>query len=421
MHKGDTIKIAIFSDTHFGFGTGKETETDSYDQAEEAFTLSQGCDLIIVPGDIFDSRVPKQDVLAKALNLFFRPKELTCETELIEIKGKNHHKIHPLNKSGIPIIAIAGTHERRGKDVINPVELMDQTGYLINLHGETVIYKKDNEKVAITGISGVPETFAKDVFEKIDPKPENGCANIFLMHQSVGEYVYTDEKSPGLELEQLPKNFDLIVNGHIHWRNQCHIGPKKETLFLLPGSTITTQIRKNEAEKDKGITIYDTETKTTEFLPLKSQRKVIYKEIRCDSEDIKTIKCKIIEYLTELEKKEEFRKKPLLRIKVLGKIQGNNHRIDFSDIIKNYEKNFILSVKNNLESETQAKNKELVAKLIENRMSIDSMGLNIMKDYADKEKITFNYNHIFELLADGNIDSAEIELLENITISKETK
>ena len=407
------IKIAIFSDTHFGFGTGKEIENDSYDHAEEAFALSEDCDLIIVPGDIFDSRVPKQDVLAKALNIFFRPKESSCETEFIKIKGKDNYSIHPLNKTGTPVIAIAGTHERRGKDVTNPVELMDETGYLINLHGETVIYRKGNEKVAITGISGVPETFAKDVFEKIDPKPEKDATNIFLMHQSVGEYVYTDEKSPGLELEQLPTGFDLIVNGHIHWRNQCQIGPKKETLFLLPGSTITTQVRKNEADKDKGVTIYDTETKTTEFLPLKTQRKVIYNEIKCDNEDTKAIKCKIIEYLSELEK-EEFTKKPLLRIKVLGTIQGNNHRIDFSDIMKNYEKQFILSIKNNLNSKKQAKNKELVAQLIKNTMSIDSMGLKIMKDYADKEKITFDYTRIFDLLAEGNVEAAEIELLKDI-------
>lgn len=312
------------------------------------------------------------------------------------------------------MIAIAGTHERRGKDVTNPVELMDSTGYLINLHGETAIYKKGNETVAITGISGVPETFAKDVFEKIDPKPEQECTNIFLMHQSVGEYVYTDEKSPGLKLEELPKGFDLIINGHIHWKNQCRIGPDKETLFLLPGSTITTQIRKNEAGKDKGVTIYDTQTKETEFLPIISQRKVIYNEIRCNNEDIKTIKKKIIEYLSGLNK-EKFEKRPLVRIKVIGQIEGNNHRIDFSDILKNYEKDFILSLKNNLDSEKQTKNKELVAQLIKNTMSIDSMGLKIMKDYADKEKITFDYNHIFELLAEGNVDAAEKNLLENLT------
>ncbi|MCK5063025.1 MAG: hypothetical protein KAR23_03790, partial [Candidatus Aenigmarchaeota archaeon] len=342
-------------------------------------------------------------------NIFFHAKTISCDTELVQVKGKEQ-KIHQLNKTGIPIVAIAGTHERRGKDMTNPVNLLNTTGYLIGLHSETAIYRKDKETVAITGISGVPEAFAREVFKKIDPRPEDGCINIMLMHQSVGKYVYTDERSPGLDIEDLPEGFDLIVNGHIHWRNDCMIGPKKDTLFLIPGSTLTTQVRANEAGKDKGVTIYDTKTKKTEFIPLKTQRKVIYKEIECDKKSIREIKENVIEYLSEISK-EIYTKKPVVRIKITGKIDSNNSRIDLSDIIAKNRDRYILSFKNNLKNDKQDKSMKLLSELIDNRLSIDSMGLEIMKDYAGKAKISFDYRQIFELLADGRVEDAEDMLL----------
>ncbi len=363
-----------------------------------------------MPGDIFDSRVPRQDVLAKALNIFFHAKTISCETELVEIKRKKD-EVHPLNRTGIPVVAIAGTHERRGKDMTNPVNLLDATGYLVGLHGETAIYRKGKEKVAISGISGVPEAFAREVFNKINPKPEEGCINILLMHQSVGKYVDTDERSPGLDVEDLPEGFDLIVDGHIHWRNDCMIGPKKDTLFLIPGSTLTTQIRANEAEQDKGVTIYDTTEKKTEFIPLNTQRKVIYKEMECNKKSIREIKENILRYLSDISK-ESFTKKPVVRIKLTGNIDTNNSRIDLSDIIAKNRDRYILSFRNSLKNSKQEKNMQLLSELMDSRVSVDSMGSEIMKDYASKAKISFDYRQVFELLADGRIEDAEDILLE---------
>lgn len=374
--------------------------------------------MILVPGDIFDSRVPRQDVLAKALNIFFHAKTISCDTELIEIKGKEQ-EIHHLNRTGIPVVAIAGTHERRGKDMTNPVNLLDTIGFLIGLHSNTAIYGKGKEKVAITGISGVPEAFAREVFKKIDPKPEEGCTNILLMHQSVGKYVYTDERSPGLDIEDLPEGFDLIVNGHIHWRNDCMIGPKKDTLFLIPGSTLTTQVRANEAEKEKGVTIYDTITGKTDFIPLKTQRKVIYKEMECKGRSITEIKEQVIEYLSGLEK-ESYTKKPVVRIKLTGKIDTNNSRIDLSDIITANRDRYILSFRNSLNSREQDRNIRLMSELMENSVSVDSMGLEIMKDYAGKAKISFDYRQVFELLAAGRIEEAE-DMILKLPDAEETK
>ncbi|MCL5413496.1 MAG: hypothetical protein M1569_03795 [Candidatus Marsarchaeota archaeon] len=62
------MKIAILSDFHLGYERFRE---DAYRQAEEALTRAAGlADAMIIPGDIFDNRMPRPDVIAEAINLF---------------------------------------------------------------------------------------------------------------------------------------------------------------------------------------------------------------------------------------------------------------------------------------------------------------------------------------------------------------
>ncbi|MCK5042812.1 MAG: hypothetical protein KAR51_02200, partial [Candidatus Aenigmarchaeota archaeon] len=109
--------------------------------------------------------------------------------------------------------------------------------------------------------------------------------------------------------------------------------------------------------------------------------------------------------------KESFEKKPVVRIRLTGKIDSNNSRIDLSDIIAKNRDRYILSFRNSLENSKQDKSMKLLSELMENRVSVDNMGLEIMKDYAGKAKISFDCRQIFELLADGRIEDAENMLL----------
>ena len=132
-----------------------------------------------------------------------------------------------------------------------------------------------------------------------------------------------------------------------------------------------------------------------------------------------TIKEHVIEYLSGLEK-ESFTKKPVVRIKLTGKIDTNNSRIDLSDIITANRDRYILSFRNSLNSREQDKNIRLMSELMDNSISVDSMGLEIMKNYADKVKISFDYRQVFELLAAGRIEDAENMILE-LPDAEETK
>src|SRR5439155_8947762 len=272
------MKILEISDTHFGFGNSSELEEESYDNASEAFEKSQDSDLIILAGDIFDSRIPKTQTWGKALKVLTKP--LLKENPGIKLveSSKQLKEISKRTLNHIPVVAIHGTHERRGKDEINAVEALENAGILIHLHKNYVVFEKEGKKVAILGMSAVPESFAKDVLNYWNPKPLPDCYNILVIHQSVSPFVYSPLEPPSLDLSNLPKGFDMIIDVHIHQNGKEMIG---STIFLIVGSTLTTQLEKNEAEADKGFVKIEIDGGTKiNFVPLDSARKFYYEEIK---------------------------------------------------------------------------------------------------------------------------------------------
>src|SRR4030042_954051 len=204
------MRIAFISDLHFGFGRGTERAEDCWEAAEEAFEKAKDCDLIVLPGDIFDERIPRPEDWAKALKIFSRNK--------------------------VPVVAIHGTHERRGRGLLNCVQGLEHAGFLKHVHCDSATYEFGGEKVTVYGMSGVPEAYAKEVLSTWNPKPTEGF-NIFMLHQSIHPYIYNPVEPPSLKLEDLPEGFDLYVSGHIHWREKTEV---KGSPFIIPGSTVTT-------------------------------------------------------------------------------------------------------------------------------------------------------------------------------------
>ncbi|NIQ17993.1 MAG: hypothetical protein GTN43_04250, partial [Candidatus Aenigmarchaeota archaeon] len=84
-------------------------------------------------------------------------KPLLVKNDVKLVKGieKDISKISEIALMGIPIVAIHGTHERRTKGLLNPVEALEKAGFLIYLHCNGVIFKKGSERVAVHGMSGV--------------------------------------------------------------------------------------------------------------------------------------------------------------------------------------------------------------------------------------------------------------------------
>ncbi len=254
------MRIAIVSDMHLGY---ERFYDDAYKQAREAFEAiaKENADMVIIPGDIFDKRNPKPDVIAQAINLFrdFSKNEWPAKLEkFIPLRGSEAY-------TDVPIIAIPGTHERVAEGKENPLTLLGLAGLLVDASESIAIVKKGDERVAVFGLGGLSEERVKGEIEALGAKPIDGCFNIFMFHQSIYELLPFSDNF--IHFEDLPLGYDLYVDGHIHNRIEDKVHGKP---FLIPGSTVLTQLKEGEQEK-KGFYIYDTKSNTWEFKHIESR------------------------------------------------------------------------------------------------------------------------------------------------------
>jgi len=394
------MRISIFSDTHLGFDYGTEREEDSFTQAGEAIEKALEGDLILLAGDLFDSRVPRQEVFARALEIFQKPLHVPGKkAKLIELRTEKPRKLSPFTFQGIPIITICGTHERRAKDLVNPVQALERAGFLLNLHCETAVIEVGGEKVALHGMGAVPEKFAREVLKEWDPRPMAGCRNLLILHQNIGEYIYSGDE-PSLSLSDLPDGFDLIVLGHIHWSGTAKT--RSGAGVLLAGSTICTQMRKAEVAPKK-IFFYDTVTGEVDSKDLETPRKVIYEALEFrdakPSEVVEGVKKKVLQ-IASMKKGV-----PLVKIKVTGNLHGeySPSDVDLSPAYELSRGKMVLSVDKELVSERAEMKSEMVRQLRERKLSVEEMGLHILKANLNVSWL-LPAEELFSLLSESNND-----------------
>jgi len=366
-------KIAIISDTHFGFASGTEREEECYDNAQEALQKASEADIILLPGDIFDNRTPKPEVWARAMHILERPHRLEDRGVTLEKMIGKDDDISPMAMKGIPIVAIHGTHDRRGKHLLNPVQGLE-AGFLIHLHMSVIVLDVRGERIAIHGMGGVPESYAKAVLERWDPKPVDDAYNIFVLHQSIDPFIYSPLEPPSLKLEDMPEGFDLYVCGHVHYpiNTQVHGKP-----FLIPGSTVTTQTNKMEGKYRKGFYTVQTPESKVDFIEIDARR-VFYEEINLKEERIEQVR-EIIEKTLKDISQVNTNKKPLVRLRLIGKLQkGIGMRdLDIRSITQKYEKDMILSIGEKLKRGTKQRK-------VKERKSIEEIGMRILNEESEK-------------------------------------
>lgn len=286
------MKIVLMSDTHFGFGHGRERWEDSFLAFEEGIEAAKEADLVLLGGDIFDNRIPTQETFSRVMSILLKTRQYTSEVKIAGGSKKSGHQ-------GFPIVSIHGNHERRVQGLVNPVEALEKGGFLIHLHCNSLILQKGEERVAIHGMSAVPDQYVTGVLEEWNPKPIPGCYNILLFHQNLEGFLYTNNPLPH---DSVPKGFDLYICGDIHeaCQSSLHGSP-----LLLPGSTVATQIKK-EATTPRSFSLIDTEKKDFQQIPFKNQRKVFYEEFQTP-EDAKSFIKNVLS--------QEHSLKPIIRIK----------------------------------------------------------------------------------------------------------
>ena len=374
------MRIAIASDFHFGYAWGTERGEDSFIQGREAIEKSLKADAIILPGDIFDSRIPKQEIIGKAMQIVSMAS--SSPSDVVVEKAVPPRPLPHI--TGTPVVAIHGTHERRAAGLTNPVQLLEAAGLCVALHGNAIVLKMGDERVAIHGMGGVPEQYAPHALRECDFKPLAGMVNILVLHQSFREYVYED--AAYLSIGDLPDGFDLYINGHIHWSGLKEKGGK---ILFHPGSTILTQMRKVESETPKRIWFYDTLSKEIEPEELTTPRKFFYLEVESAGSAAETFD----RATTALSKIPHYKRKPLVKLKIKGTLPPGSS-LDTKEIMRAFP-GLLVSIDNEIEAR-QFKRKIELLREEHSKRSVDELGLFILK--KNLEQAGYGGPEAYELL-----------------------
>lgn len=389
--------VGILSDTHIGYPRFYE---DSIAQTRQAFR--EACDrsdIVLIAGDIFDTKTPKFEVIAKAMEILSYGKEVDWSSK--NIKGE--HGEHP-------VVAIHGTHDRRSKEMINPVQLLEGAGLVTNTSDRTVIFTKTNadgkqEKIAIHGVGGTTEDTIRPVMSELNFKPVPGAYNILMLHQTITDVI---PMADGISLDELPPGFDLYLCGHIHKRVVMNKNGKR---LLIPGSTVITQLKKEE-EEPRAYVLLDTDTNEIKFIDLKS-RPFHYGEIEVKEMDGSYILAELRKKIDSLlDEKEEM---PIIRVMVKGTLKQGIKRenLSFQEVYKDYEDRCMLQIDNELDEQGLKEKLESLRKMYEQKLSVREIGIeSIRKKLSGTDAKGMDVEFLMAMLQDdGNIDMVVEEMM----------
>ncbi|MEK6954707.1 MAG: metallophosphoesterase [Candidatus Micrarchaeota archaeon] len=393
------MKIAIISDCHFGFNE------DALPQAREAMlqALELGADALLLPGDIYDIRIPRQETLHETIGLYSEIRERSESgkkqyPKMIELGDDTQNT---LENQGIPVLAIWGTHERRSKGLTNVIQIMDAAGLLVSFHTRKIVLEKDGERICFQGLGGVPEEYFGRTLKVARFAPEKNTYNIFVFHQNLAELMPV-EIDGTVAMADLPDGFELYVNGHIHWNHDLDIGGRR---LLVSGSTVVTQMKKNE-EKPKGFYFFDTKTQEARFVTIPS-RPFYFREIKFENAMASTVEGNLDDALSSLLKQPHLMQ-PMLKIKMSGTIaKGQTPLLSLEKIIAKYSGNARIYVDRDFESFELKDKIETLRRLRREGKGAKELGIEILKDRLKERGLVLKDAHdLFEALADGEIELA---------------
>ena len=417
------MKLAFISDLHLGFAFGTERGEESFENADKAFELAlkEKPDLVLIGGDIFHDKIPRQEVIGKAIELFTKLNLKLKKVLLLKKITKDKQTIE--KKELIPaVIGIWGTHERRHANSTNPAQLLEKAGLMQLLHAESILVEVGYEKIGIHGLSGVPDDYALDALKSWKPEPFENAHNVLMLHQNLAELLPLETNA--ISFADLPEKFDFYLLGHFHWHlEEKH--PKTKAPILIPGSTIVTQLSQKEASSEKGFFIInlsqDKKLRNVEFRKIKT-RPAHYCTIEIESKKPAEIQElvyraleKILAYANSAnESTNEKLEKPIIKIKLKGKIAAGfaSSDLNFSQIYKEFSDKAELEIdKSELCSEGVEEKTSFLKELKDKKLSIEQLGIELIKKNLPIKIETPKLEALFNALTEEEVEKAE-EILE---------
>lgn len=396
------VKVAFLGDFHLGYKLDERAESDSFEQAYNYLSkASEVADVICLMGDLFDVKNPTPKVISRAIRIFREIKNNNREGKTITYYKDGSELVtkKPL------FIAIHGNHERKLHKEASPVKILEEAGFIEYLHLNSIKIKNDSgNDVEIYGMSSVPEIFAKKfLLEKWKPheRLDKNSFNILLLHQNISPFVYSREEST-LAIGDLPTNFDLIVDGHIHIPTIQKLDEK--TTFIISGSSMITRLTQEEISARRGffvVSVGENKKADYEFMDMKPPRDYVYKEFSSDKEE--NVAVTIDRFLKE-EMLKPRSKIPIIKIKIKGKKAVSDKVI--KRIYNTYKEKFILLIDNQTEEESMLEKLIEIKNLKDERISIDSMVSKIIKNKLSENGFSNSFDPIMllELLKDNEIE-----------------
>ncbi|MBI4210936.1 MAG: metallophosphoesterase family protein [Candidatus Diapherotrites archaeon] len=400
------MKIGIFSDTHLGFDEKGERVSESFEMLEQAIGLciEQGVDAIAVAGDIFDAAVPSHDSLFRAVNSFSSALKGSSPVKIFAGKNGVRTQVH---FSGVPVIVIHGNHEFLGRHTRTALDVLNASGHVIYLHAASAAIEKGGERAFLHCLGAVPEKRALEVLRAWGPKPVREACNIMLVHQAFREFMaIDDEMVASLSLDDLPEGFDLVVDGHLHWRSEQKL---KGCTFVLAGSTICTSIKKLEAEKPKGVYFFDTASRGLSFVPFHSQRRSFYHRLEfAAAEPVDVLSACRKAVLADLASVQGM--KPLVRLNLKGTLKKglSSSDLDLSGFLAEFSGRAIISASKNFSNLSFRRRISELREMQKSRLSVAAMGMEMLEKNLAETDIGsgFESARLFALLVDDDLDAA---------------
>lgn len=380
------MKIGVLSDCHIGAKQFKRSERffDMINAFENAVDkmVNKDVDMVIIAGDLFDSATK---TTAKA-------------------RSRVISALLKLNDNGIYVYAISGNHDTPGASPLSgtDVEALDKARLLTALDsGNINIAKYDLE---IRGQDYMFEGGKKDmpkIISNIKPKT-SASKSIFVMHQSISG-VGNIPEDMGIKLEELPQEWDLIINGHIHKHQVREVG---DTKVLFPGSTERYSMNELEDKKISIIEWDENDNMNIEFLDLEGVREFVSVDVYCDDLEEDDI-YKKIEKKAERYAKEDCVFRVVLKGSPTSGIDLQNSEI--RDILDEYN---VLYTK--VQDEMQTEKKEIATEAKERMEDPEKVYVDYLTEEGyDKERaeeLAGIASRVVEELTSKNIDPQELSM-----------
>ncbi|MGM5480282.1 MAG: metallophosphoesterase family protein [Nanobdellota archaeon] len=209
--------------------------------------LDRNVDFVLLAGDLFNTALPRVDVLKFAVEQFRR-----------------------LAEKNIPVYTIAGSHDfsPRGKTML---DVLEKAGLICNVVKGSIsdesklrlqLTRDEKTGVLVTGLLGKKGMVDKEFYKDIDREQlsqelrEQNSFSIFMFHTAISEL-----KPKGLEnmdsapASFLPEGFDYYAGGHVHITSRY--SSKEYSAIVYPGPTFPNNFSELEKLGSGTFVYYD--------------------------------------------------------------------------------------------------------------------------------------------------------------------